>query len=70
MTLFLRPHPYIIVATMSFAGESRASILREGADACVGKPIVVDEVLAVVGAVPAARAAKHMVRSRSASPMC
>lgn len=51
MTLFLRPHPYIIVTALSPTGEFRASILRGGADACVGKPIVVDEVLAVIGAV-------------------
>lgn len=51
MTLFLRPHPYIIVAALFLNGEARAFMLREGADACVEKPIVVDEVLAVIGAV-------------------
>lgn len=50
MALFLRPHPYIIVAALFPTGESRASMLREGADACVEKPIVVEEVLAVIKA--------------------
>ena len=50
MNLFLRPHPYIIVALLSPTGESRASIFHEGADACVGKPIIIDEVLAVIEA--------------------
>lgn len=51
MALFLRPQPYIIVAALFPTGESRASMLYEGADACVGKPIVVEEVLAIIKAV-------------------
>lgn len=51
MDSFLRPHPYIMVAASFLTGESRASMLREGADVCVDKPIVVEEVLAVIKAV-------------------
>lgn len=50
MALFLRPHPYTIVAALFPTSESRAYMLRKGADACVGKPIVVEEVLAVIEA--------------------
>lgn len=48
---FFKPHPYIIVVGSFFHGVARASVLRQGADACIGKPIVAEEVLAVIGAV-------------------
>lgn len=51
MTCSLRPHPYIIVATHFPDGAARASMLREGADACVEKIVVAEEVLAMIEAV-------------------
>lgn len=46
-----RPHPYIIAAAFFPNGAARASMLRNGADTCIEKPIHAEEVLAVIEAV-------------------
>lgn len=48
---FYRPYPYIIVAASFSNGTTRASILRNGADTCIEKPICAEDILAVIDAV-------------------
>jgi len=48
---WLRPRPFILVSADFSKSAERTAILRLGADACVGKPVDADEVLAVITAV-------------------
>lgn len=49
-TNFYNPPPYLLAATESFNSTTRTDILNRGADACLGKPIDADEVVAIVRA--------------------
>lgn len=51
MTSFLRPHPYIIVAADFSSSSARVSLLRKGADVCIEKTAIAEEVLAIIEAV-------------------
>lgn len=51
MTGLFRPYPYTIVAAHFPDGAVRASVLRQGADVCIEKTVVAEEVLAVIEAV-------------------
>ena len=55
---FYHPQPYVIVSATFSNGMDRAAMLRQGADACVEKPIIAEEVLAVIEA-----ALRHSRRS-------
>lgn len=47
----LRPAPYVMAAVSFFDAANRVSILNLGADTCVERPVVIEEVLAVIRAV-------------------
>ena len=51
MNRYLWPRPFIIVSANFLDGKARAAMLRRGADACVDRPVIAGEVIAVIESV-------------------